>query len=60
SVRAFLIMSDAFPDALVRYSVTHLPHIVINSRVHVEGIVDEQVLLEHIAAAIKKDRSAAQ
>jgi len=59
-IRTFLIMTDTFPDALVRYSVNRLPHIVINGRVHLEGIVDEQVILEHIAAAVNSDNSAAQ
>ncbi|HSG16930.1 MAG TPA: thioredoxin family protein [Anaerolineae bacterium] len=60
SVRAFLIMSDTFPDALVRYSVNRLPHLVINGRVHIEGLVDEQMLLEHIAVAIDSDESVDQ
>ena len=59
-VRTFLIMTDSFPDALVRYSVNRLPHVVINGRVHLEGVVDEQVLLEHISAALKRDASPSQ
>ena len=52
SIRAFLIMADNFPDAVIRHSVSRLPHIVINGRVHLEGVVDERVLLKHIATAV--------
>ena len=52
-VRTFLIMADNFPEAFIRYSVNELPHTVINGRVHVEGVVDEARLLEHIANAVK-------
>ena len=55
SIRAFLIMADNFPEAVIRHSVSRLPHIVINGRVHLEGIVDEQVLLKHIAMAVNDD-----
>ena len=51
-VRSFMIMSDQFPDAVMRYSVNYVPHTVVNGRVHVEGIVDEATLLEHIAKAV--------
>jgi alkyl hydroperoxide reductase subunit AhpF len=58
-IRTFLIVTDSFPDALVRYSVNALPHTVINGRTHIEGLVDEQGLLEHIAAAVRsRPRSA--
>lgn len=56
-IRTFLIMADAFPEALVRYSVTELPHAVINGRIHVAGIVDEQDLLKNIAAAVRTEQS---
>lgn len=52
-VRSFLIMSDQFPESVLRYSVNHVPHIVINGRVHLEGVVNEKTLLTHIAHAIK-------
>jgi len=51
-VGSYLIMGDAFPQAVVGYSVKSLPHIVINKRVHVEGIVDEMTLMKHIASAV--------
>lgn len=52
-VRSFLIMSDAFPQAALRYSVTDLPHLVINRNVHVQGIADEDIILDQIAKAVK-------
>ena len=51
-VRSYLIMADAYPEALLRYSVAHVPHLVINSRVHLEGVVDEKIILEHMAKAL--------
>jgi alkyl hydroperoxide reductase subunit AhpF len=54
-VRAYLIMADAFPEAVIRYSVNYVPHTVINNRVHVEGVVNEEALLKHVAAAVKRE-----
>jgi alkyl hydroperoxide reductase subunit AhpF len=54
-VRAYLIMADQFPDAVIRYSVNRTPHTVINSRVHIEGIVDEEVVMRHLAQAVKRE-----
>jgi alkyl hydroperoxide reductase subunit AhpF len=51
-IRTYIIMGDAFPEAVIRYSVNRLPHLVINERVHLEGIVDEKMILEHIASSI--------
>jgi alkyl hydroperoxide reductase subunit AhpF len=51
-IRAFLIMADAFPTAPVRYSAAHLPHIVINGRSHIEGVVEEEELLRKIAETV--------
>lgn len=51
-IRAYLIMTDAFPMANVRYSVKELPHLVINGRHHIQGVVEEAELLKQIAAAI--------
>lgn len=59
-VRTFVIMTDSFPDALVRHSVNALPHMVINGRIHVEGVVSEQGLLEHIAAAVHSESESAK
>lgn len=51
-VRTYVIMGDAFPEVVIRYSINRIPHLVINERVHLEGIVDEKVVLEHIAKSI--------
>ena len=56
-VRSFLIMSDQFPEAVLRYSVNYVPHVVVNGRVHLEGVVGEDVLLKHMGQAIKKPSS---
>jgi len=52
-VRAYLIVTDFFPEAAARYSATTLPHVVINRRVHFSGAPDEAALLRHIALALK-------
>jgi hypothetical protein len=54
-VRAYLIVTDFFPEAAVRYSAATLPHVVINQRVHFSGAPDEATLLRHIALALKKE-----
>ena len=53
-VRVFLIMADMFPEALVQFSVNELPHTVVNGRYHIEGPLEEEQLLEHIAAALRQ------
>lgn len=52
-IRTYIIMADAFPHALYRYSVSRIPHLVINERTHLEGMVDEETILHHIATAIR-------
>ncbi len=52
-VRTFIVMADVFPDIARRYSVRNLPHTVINSRVHIEGLLDEEALLKQIALAVR-------
>jgi len=52
-IRSFVIMANNFPDAMIRYSARNLPHTVINGRIHVEGVIDEESLLKHIAAAVQ-------
>lgn len=52
-VRSYLIMSDRFPEANLRYSVKYLPHLVINGRVHVEGVADEEAVLNHLTTAVR-------
>jgi alkyl hydroperoxide reductase subunit AhpF len=53
-VRSFLVMADAFPEAARRYSVGEVPHLVINGRNHIQGVVDESVIVEQIAEAVKE------
>lgn len=50
-LRTFIVMADVFPDIAQRYSVRNLPHMVINGRVHIEGLLDEEGLLRQIARA---------
>ena len=52
-IRTFLIMADVFPVASVRYSAIYLPHMVINGRSHIEGILEEEELLKKIAYALR-------
>ena len=52
-VRAYLIVTDFFPEATVRYSAATLPHVVINQRVHFSGAPDEAALLRHIGLALR-------
>jgi alkyl hydroperoxide reductase subunit AhpF len=51
-VRLFIIMADQFPVIVERYSVNFLPHTVLNGRVHIEGILNEQEILQHMATAV--------
>ena len=53
NIRTFFVMADQFPTAVNRYSLNYLPHMVINNRVHMEGVVDEEEILQQIATAIK-------
>jgi len=51
-IRSFCVIGDAFPEAFVRYSINELPHLIINGRTHIEGIVDEEMILRHIGRTI--------
>lgn len=53
-IRTYMIMADQFPTVVHKYSISYLPHTVINGRVHVEGVVDEDMILSHLGKAIKK------
>jgi alkyl hydroperoxide reductase subunit AhpF len=53
-VRSFVVMADVFPGAAMRYSVGEVPHLVINGRSHIQGVVDESVIMEQIAAVVKR------
>ena len=45
-IRSFLIMADVFPWPRLRYSAKYLPHLVINGRSHIDGIIEEEKLLQ--------------
>jgi alkyl hydroperoxide reductase subunit AhpF len=51
-VRSYLIMADVFHEAVWRYSVNRLPHLVINNRVHIDGLLSEEEILKQVALAI--------
>lgn len=51
-VRAYLIVTDFFPEAAQRYSATHLPHVVINKRIHFNGLLQEETLIRQIGLAL--------
>ena len=52
-IRSYLIMADVFPEALWKYSASHIPHLVVNGRVHASGELDEQAIMRQIATAVK-------
>jgi alkyl hydroperoxide reductase subunit AhpF len=51
-VRAFIVMADLFPNSSMRYSISRLPHTVINGRVHITGTLNEEAMLKQIARAL--------
>lgn len=55
-VRAFLVVTDFFPEAAQRYSATYLPHTVINKRIHFNGNLEEEELIRQIGLAIKGEQ----
>lgn len=57
-IRAFLIVTDFFPEAAHRYSAEYLPHVTINTRVHFNGALDEEELVRQIGVAIKSTPDA--
>lgn len=52
-IQALTIMADVFTQAVLRYSIRQLPHLVINDQVHFEGTLNENDLLQQIALALK-------
>jgi hypothetical protein len=54
-VRAFIIITDFFPEAAQRYSAHYLPHTVINRRVHYEGVLTEDELINQIKLAVAEE-----
>jgi alkyl hydroperoxide reductase subunit AhpF len=53
-VRTYFIMADAFPEILTRYSVRQLPHTVLNGRIHLGGLIDEETLARHVVQAANR------
>lgn len=53
SFRTYLIMADQFPEITTKYSIDIVPHIVINGRVHISGVITEANLLKQVAHAVK-------
>jgi len=53
-IRAYLIMGDMFPQAAWKHSVFAYPHLTINGRVHIQGVVSEEVIVQHIARAVSE------
>jgi alkyl hydroperoxide reductase subunit AhpF len=53
-IQTYVIMTNQFPEALTRYSVNYLPHVLINGRIHIEGMIAEDELLRQVALAVKK------
>ncbi len=56
-VRAFLIMSNMFPEAAIQNSAYTLPHLVVNGRIHLSGVADEETILQHIGRAAQQTKT---
>lgn len=52
-IRAFLIAADVFPQAAVRYSARTLPHTVVDGRIHIQGVLDEEAMLRQLRLALR-------
>jgi len=52
-IKSFIIMAQDFPQVLIRYSISHVPHLIINERIHFEGLLEEGAILEQISRALK-------
>ncbi len=52
-IKAYLIVTDFFPEAAQRYSAAYLPHVVIDRRVHFNGVMEEEELLQQIGLALR-------
>lgn len=55
-VQVEIVMADIFPEIAVRFDPAGYPYTVINQRVHIRGPLDEDSVLEHVAAAIKSSK----
>lgn len=58
-VKSYVIMSNMFPEAAVRFSAYYLPHLVINKRVHLEGVADEATIMKHVGIAVRQGKQGA-
>lgn len=58
-VQLEIIMADIFPDLAVRFDPAGFPHTVINKRVHIRGPLDEDRVMEQVAAALQTTKPAA-
>ena len=52
-VQVEIVMADIFPDIAMRFDPTGFPHTVINRRVHIRGPLDEDRVVEQVAAALR-------
>lgn len=52
-IRTFLLMGNDFPELYNRYNVQQLPHTIINGRVHLEGVLDEDHFLHQLVLAVR-------
>jgi len=52
-IRSFVVIADAFPEALIRYSINEIPHLIINGRTHISGVIDEETILGHIDSTLR-------
>jgi hypothetical protein len=57
-IRTFLIVTDFFPEAGIRYTAEKLPHVVINRRFHFEGILSEEMLVDQIIKVLRGGETA--
>lgn len=53
-IKAFLIVTDFFPEAAQQYSAAYLPHTVINKRIHFNGELEEEELVRQIGLAVRR------
>jgi hypothetical protein len=51
NIRAYVIITDFFPEAAMRYSAAFLPHVIVNKRIHFDGALDEEKLLDLLRRA---------
>ncbi|HSH05933.1 MAG TPA: hypothetical protein VLL52_25685 [Anaerolineae bacterium] len=52
-IKTYVIMTNAFPEAALRYSAKLLPHVVINNRYHISDPLGEDEFLQQLSKALK-------